>query len=571
MTSARPSARRRGRLALIALLPVTPLLLAPGWAASADDPAPVPADGSHYVTVEFDYTGTPESFTVPAGVTSLEVTAYGASGGSATADFEPSSTALGGRGAAVSALLDVVPGTVLSVNVGGQGGPNDTGGGAAGWNGGGSGGVATMVGAGGGGATDLRSCAPDAPECDSLASRLLVAAGGGGAGFSQDTAFVGADAGVAGTDFTGVRGTVHGGGAGTATDGGAGGASDDEFDRISSGGPGTLGVGGVGGGATGPDASEGGYRGAGGGGGGLYGGGGGGDNRYYGAPGGGGSSLVPSGGGQGLAGPDTDGLLIISYDLGPVTEVTLAAEPLAIAASGSATTTVTATSHTGSGVGVEGLAVSFASTDPGHTFDPVTDNGDGSYSAVLHGSQTVGDATITATAAGNPDVVGTTTLTQEAYTAPAIAAATDSTKPRSAAGWWRAPVLVTFTCSGSRPITPSCPTAVLVDTNGPDQTLVRSVTDDQGNAATVTVSLDIDRRKPVVKVTGAKDGATYGSARRLTCRATDTLSGVRSCKVATTRRQTARGTRVSWTGTAVDQASNTSVTKGGYTIRRQSS
>jgi hypothetical protein len=569
----RPTTRLRASLALVPVLPAL-ALQGLGGPARAEEPAYVPADGPHVVVETFAATGAPQSFTVPAGVTSLHVVATGGAGGDATSDIEPS-TARGGRGAVVEVDLEVTPGDVLSVNVGGEGGSAGTTAtsGVGGWNGGGAGGAANLVGAGGGGATDLRTCAPDATGCDSLASRLLVAAGGGGAGVSDDASYAGGDAGARGTDVDGVRGAVLGGEAGTAVAGGAGGAAGNDYDRISEGGPGALGVGGVGGGRTGPDYVPGAlagfeYRGAGGGGGGLYGGGGGGDNRYYGASGGGGSSLVPEGGTLELAEAGTEPSLTIAYDLGPVTTVEVAADPTVLPASGRASTTITATPRTADGTALPGLEVTLASTDPGHRVGAVTDHGDGTYSAVLRGSTTAGAATVTATAVGaTTSPSGTVVVTSEAYTAPGITATTASAAP-ARNGWYRTPVTVTFTCSGTRLAT-ACPAPVVVGGNGRDQVVARTVGDDQGGAAEAVARVSVDRTAPRVKVAGARSGATYGTRRKLTCRATDALSGVGSCRVTTSQRRAGKRTVVSWTGRATDRAGNTATTRGTYTIRRR--
>lgn len=334
---------------------------------------------------------------------------------------------------------------------------------------------------------------------------------------------------------------MHGGGAGTSTEGGAGGASDDDFDRISSGGPGASGVGGVGGG-------------------------GGGDNRYYGAPGGGGSTLVPVGGGQGLAGPDTNGYLRLSYDLGPITSVGLDLADPSLPASGTADTVVTVSPRTAGDAGLSGMQVTLSSTDPGQSFGPVTDLGDGDDRAVLHGSTTVGTASILATVAG--EVVspsGATTIETVAYTPPAITAALASAQPPRA-GWYRTPVTATFTCTGSRPHG-ACPAPATLAASGRNQVVTRTIGDDQGRSATATVTVSIDRVLPTVKVTGAKPGATYGARRTLVCQATDALSGVASCTITTTTRKAGKKTVVRWTGTALDRAGNTAVTTGRYTIR----
>jgi hypothetical protein len=224
-------------------------------------------------TTVFGYTGAEQTFTVPAGVTGLQVTAVGAVGG----DPDPKDAILSAAAARVSGDLEVTPGQTLYVEVGGSGKQT----GAGGFNGGGEGG------SGGGGASDVRT----APRAAGLSpeSRLIVAGGGGGGGSSNamGTGGAGGPAGSPGGEGGGSGGENLGGGAGTEIAGGPGGAGCNE-----KGGEGLLGEGGEGASGGIGSASKGG-----GGGGGYYGGGGGGAGCLYGsAGGGGGSSLVPAGG-----------------------------------------------------------------------------------------------------------------------------------------------------------------------------------------------------------------------------------------------------------------------------------
>ena len=200
-----------------------------GVGASAHTAPTVPAA----TTVKFTSSG---AWVVPAGVTSVTVTALG--GGS-------------GNGAAVVARVSVTAGQTYYATVG---------------YGAGSGGY---TGANGGGASDLRSSA------NTLASRLIVAGGGGG---SQGPILGGAGGPVGGTAGTGmsshtVGGSYEAGGAGaTQTSGNA------------------LGQGGAGG-----TVNETYYSNGSGGGGGYWGGRGGNLGAPYGAGGGGGSSYIAPG------------------------------------------------------------------------------------------------------------------------------------------------------------------------------------------------------------------------------------------------------------------------------------
>src|SRR4051812_11513300 len=65
----------------------------------------------------FSFTGGEQTYTVPAGVTALQVTATGARGGGPVGG----TTLLAGRGAVVTGTINVTPGQTLYVEVGGIG------------------------------------------------------------------------------------------------------------------------------------------------------------------------------------------------------------------------------------------------------------------------------------------------------------------------------------------------------------------------------------------------------------------------------------------------------------------
>ena len=223
----------------------------------------------------FTFTGGPQTWVVPACVSTVTVTVAGAKGGGTN----------GGNGAVVTGTLSVTPGQILQINVGGSGTCP-----TAGWNGGGTG-QPSGIGypsCGGGGASDIRT----APY--GLNNRIIVAGGGGGNG-GGPTSGAG---GVGGCPTGGNGVTTYGqfGAGGTLTAGGAGGLTWSILTPCGL--PGTFGNGGLGG----ADANFG--NGPGGaGGGGYYGGGGGGSDNISltsamgGGGGGGGSSLIPTSGG----------------------------------------------------------------------------------------------------------------------------------------------------------------------------------------------------------------------------------------------------------------------------------
>ena len=95
---ARPNRRARRLAALAACLATV-------FAASAAS--------AQATTLTYLYTGGEQTFTVPAGITTLHVVAIGGAGGA--------SAVSGGAAAQVTADLSVTPGQVLYIEVGGKG------------------------------------------------------------------------------------------------------------------------------------------------------------------------------------------------------------------------------------------------------------------------------------------------------------------------------------------------------------------------------------------------------------------------------------------------------------------
>jgi Glycine rich protein len=178
---AAPVTRRFGRWWLaVAFLPPLGLagVLGIGQARAA---LPSNCDQSGIkVSCQFSFTGADQTFTVPAGTSSVDIVAVGAPGGASGPRFP--SPVPGGAGALARGTLKVTGGQVLHVEVGGPGDDGFTTS-VGGFNGGGMGDPRRSSGpggGGGGGASDVRTAPYSAePGAD---TRLLVAAGGGGAG-----------------------------------------------------------------------------------------------------------------------------------------------------------------------------------------------------------------------------------------------------------------------------------------------------------------------------------------------------------------------------------------------------
>ena len=132
------------------------------------------------------------SWTVPDGVTTIEVVATGGGGGGGGGGYA------GGNGGVVTATLSVTPGQILPLVVGG-------------------GGVFTTDAGGGGGSSNV----------DAGAADQVIAGGGGGAGYGSPGPATGGNGGGSGTGSgsNGNTGTPGGGGGGgSGGTGGAGGA-----------------------------------------------------------------------------------------------------------------------------------------------------------------------------------------------------------------------------------------------------------------------------------------------------------------------------------------------------------
>ena len=168
----------------------------------------------------FSYTGAVQNYTVPVGVTTITIDAYGAQGGS-YGGFT------GGLGARIKGDVTVTPGQVLSVYVGGQGVPSQNAGGGGGGSGVSNGGTALVVAGAGGGACSVNG--------ENGKPGLITTTGGnssgagGAAGNGGQKGYVSGDCGWAGGGGSnlfiyGCGNSPHGGsGGGGYSGGGAGG------------------------------------------------------------------------------------------------------------------------------------------------------------------------------------------------------------------------------------------------------------------------------------------------------------------------------------------------------------
>jgi hypothetical protein len=125
------------------------------------------------------------------------------------------------------------------------------------------------------------------------------------------------------------------------------------------------------------------------------------------------------------------------------------------------------------------------------------------------------------------------------------------------AGWYNAPVRVSFTCTPTTAPIVNCPATQTLSRNGGHQSVTETVTATDGGTTTVTKSgINIDKVKPTL--------AVKRKGTKLSCHAIDGLSGLKSCRI-TRRNRDHDGIRtVSWTAVARDHAGNSRTKHGKF-------
>lgn len=148
----------------------------------------------------------------------------------------------------------------------------------------------------------------------------------------------------------------------------------------------------------------------------------------------------------------------------------------------------------------------------------------------------------------------------------AVATSVDGT-PRSASGWYRSSVIVSFTCKdGGGSGLAFCPPAQTVTSDGAVQVVSGTARDGAGNTATASISLSIDKTAPLITValSPAANSAGYRNTAvtaRFTC--SDGLSGVPTCPA---DRVFATDGTYTVSGTATDKAGNSASAMATFTV-----
>jgi hypothetical protein len=115
-------------------------------------------------------------------------------------------------------------------------------------------------------------------------------------------------------------------------------------------------------------------------------------------------------------------------------------------------------------------------------------------------------------------------------TPPTITASATTTDNQAYNGaWTNQNVTVAFTCNDSGFGVASCPSPVTVSTEGANQSVSGTATDNAGNTAPATFSnINVDKTAPTVTYSGNAGSYTVDQTVNITCSASDSLSGVAS-------------------------------------------
>lgn len=181
----------------------------------------------------------------------------------------------------------------------------------------------------------------------------------------------------------------------------------------------------------------------------------------------------------------------------------------------------------------------------------------GLYTAptMISSQQTV---TITASSQADPSKSASATVTLQAPPAVPPSISAGANPASNARGWNNSDVQVTFTCSpGSNPVA-SCPSPIVVSTEGATQQVCGTAVDTTGlSSPPACVYVSLDKTPPTISATASPSptGIWNTTPVTVTFKCSDTLAGVATCPVQQTVATDGAGQTV--TGTAVDLADNT--------------
>jgi hypothetical protein len=154
---------------------------------------------------------------------------------------------------------------------------------------------------------------------------------------------------------------------------------------------------------------------------------------------------------------------------------------------------------------------------------------------------------------------------------PTIKYTLSSAKSETRYGWYGQAVTVKFSCQppeGSE-LSGSCPAAQTIAKSGRDLTATGTVKATNGSSASVTTAgIDIDTAAATVRVTGPASGKSYkNKAPSASCSASESLSGVASCTLSTSKSKIKGGYHETVTAKATTKAGVVSTKSITFTVK----
>lgn len=166
--------------------------------------------------------------------------------------------------------------------------------------------------------------------------------------------------------------------------------------------------------------------------------------------------------------------------------------------------------------------------------------------------------------AGNTDATPATGKVEVNVGKPTLTASIVSKIPISAAGWYRNTVTITYSCAGNgSALTSPCPAGREVPRAQRGRNTFRaSIKTEDGDSASVSTTLYIDKGRPSLEIKGFSGTRAYTSIPKPRCVASDPRSGLDDCTIRVTKVTQKDGDRVIVVrAKATDKAGNVRVVK----------
>lgn len=163
--------------------------------------------------------------------------------------------------------------------------------------------------------------------------------------------------------------------------------------------------------------------------------------------------------------------------------------------------------------------------------------------------------------AGNTDATPASRTVTVSLDKPTITAALASKFAISEFGWYRSEVTITYTCDAKlSSLVGACPAPRLVPRASRGRTIRASIATADGDTASVSTTLYIDKGRPKAEIVGFSGQKTYSSVpKRIRCKASDPRSGLAGCTVKVTKVTKGGDHFIVVRATATDKAGNVRV------------